>query len=678
MAAQDWIKEAIVSFATGKLTVITYEEMTVQNVKEQLLLLIKKIEQGVSINLLEEEIDMRAKEKFFSQRLVRVIVCGMLFAIAKLITMEELLRVLFYLIAYAVIGWDILWQALKNILQGELFDENFLMSLATIGAFTIKQYPEAVAVMLFYQLGEYFQDKAVDKSRKAIGNLMGIRPDIAHVVEGQVIRTIAPELVQIGQEIMVKPGEKIPLDGVIIKGNSYLNMTALTGESLPKAVEIGDVVLSGSLNTSGVIIIEVKKEFGASTASKILQLVENAVEHKAETENFVTKFARIYTPIVVTIAVLLALVPTFVLPGAIFSEWLYRGLVFLVISCPCALVISIPLGFFAGLGLASKHGILVKGGNYLEALKQVDTFVFDKTGTLTKGTFAVIAVVQSSRDINSELLQLAAYGERFSNHPIARSIVAFYGKDFLEVRASNYHEIAGQGIIYNYEGLEILVGNEKLLKDAGVFLDAPVVVGAVVHVAKAGIYLGYLLIADELKKGVRQALAELKKTGVKNIVMLTGDQLSVAKSVAQEVGIDYYYGELLPQDKLEKLEELLTAKSTRGKLAFVGDGINDAPVLARADVGVAMGGIGSDAAIEAADIVLMQDDLSKLVEAIKIAKATSSIVWQNIFFVLLVKVIVLILGAIGFASMWMAIFADVGVAILAILNSVRLLKYKLG
>ncbi len=662
--------------ATEKFTVITHEEMQVKNVMDKLSVLIIRIQQGATITLPEDKISTRPKENIFSQRLVRVLICLLLFAIATFVSMEEWMNIIFYLLAYVVIGWDIVLRAIRNIFNGEIFDENFLMSLATIGAFSIKEYPEAVAVMLFYQIGEYFQDKAVDKSRKAIGNLMGIRPDTAHLVTEQGVNTVAPEFVQIGQKIMVKPGERIPLDGTIIDGNSYLNMAALTGESLPKAVEIGDEVLSGSLNESGVIVIEVQKEFGASTASKILQLVENAVEHKAATENFITKFARIYTPIVVVIAIFLVLVPMLVLPGEIFSEWLYRGLVFLVISCPCALVVSIPLGFFAGLGLASRHGILVKGGNYLEALKAVDTFVFDKTGTLTQGTFTVKAVVPAKVDSSSELLKFAAYGERFSNHPIAKSIVAFYETEFSDDVASQYYEIAGQGVRYNYEEREILVGNQKLLENTGIVLEVPNVVGSVVYVARAGIYLGYLLIADELKQNVMDTLAKLKEIGVKNVVMLTGDQMSVAKSIAEEIGIDYYYGELLPQAKLEKLEELLAKQTSAGKLAFVGDGINDAPVLARADIGIAMGGIGSDAAIEAADIVLMKDDISKLVEAISISKATSRVVWQNISFVFLVKIIVLILGALGIASMWMAIFADVGVAILAILNSVRLLRYK--
>ncbi|MEW6622918.1 MAG: heavy metal translocating P-type ATPase [Bacillota bacterium] len=578
-----------------------------------------------------------------------------------------------YGISYLIIGGEVLLRALRNITRGQVFDENFLMAIATLGAFAIREYPEAVAVMLFYQIGEYFQDLAVQRSRRSIKALMNIRPEFANLKRGEEVIQVAPEDVVPGDIIMVKPGERVPLDGKVLEGRSMVDTSALTGESVPREVEPGQEVLSGAINTNGVLLVEVTRGYGESTVAKILELVQNAGSRKAPTEKFITKFARYYTPLVVSIAVLLAVVPPLIIPGALFADWLYRALVFLVISCPCALVVSIPLGFFGGIGGASKNGVLVKGGNFLEALNNVDTIVFDKTGTLTKGVFKVSSVVPSADFSREELLEHAALAEVYSTHPIARSILKALDKAVFKEQIESYEEIAGHGVKVTALGKTILAGNEKLFNEAGIEFSEPKEPGTVVHVAVDGQYAGYILIADEIKEDSPQAIDALKAMGIKRLVMLTGDIKAVAGQVAKKLKLDEIHAELLPHDKVAKLEQIYASKG-RGNLIFVGDGINDAPVLARADIGVAMGGLGSDAAIEAADIVLMTDEPSKLVTAIKIAKRTRSIVWQNIVFALGVKGVILMLGAAGVASLWEAVFADVGVAFIAILNATRVMK----
>lgn len=576
-----------------------------------------------------------------------------------------------YLPSYLIVGIEPLFKACRNILKGKIFDENFLMSIATIGAFVIGQYPEAVAVMLFYQIGELFQDIAVNRSRKSITELMDIRPDYANLMKNGNIEIVDPFDVAVGDTIVIKVGEKIPVDAVVTKGSSYIDTSALTGESLPREVTEGSELLSGCINTGGVLEARVTRLFGESTASKILDLVENASNNKSKSENFITKFARFYTPAVVLAAILLAVIPP-VFDG-LWNEWVYRALTFLVVSCPCALVISVPLSFFGGIGNASKNGILVKGSNYLEAVTNIDTMVFDKTGTLTKGNFTVKEIVAETMS-ESELLELAARVESMSNHPIAKAVLRAYGKETEKINTESYKEIAGKGISVEKDNHNILVGNSKLMKSNRILIPDVDKAGTILYVAVDGEYEGYLLIADSVKSDAVQAIELLKKSGVKKTVMLTGDNDRIGKEVANELGLDKAYTELLPFEKVEKVEELL--KETKGKLAFVGDGINDAPVLARADVGIAMGGVGSDAAIEAADIVLMTDEPTKIYSLIKIADKTLRIVKQNIWFSLIVKFIVLILSAAGFADMWMAVFADVGVSVIAILNAVRALKYR--
>ena len=587
----------------------------------------------------------------------------------------NLILLIIYLTAYLIVGGDVVLKAFRNILKGQIFDENFLMSLATIGAFIIGEYPEGVAVMLFYQIGELFQDYAINKSRKSIADLMDIRPDYANVVRNGETIKVDPDEVNIGEEIIVKPGEKIALDGKIIDGYSVIDTSALTGESLPREVSPGDDILSGCVNMSGLIRIKVSKEFGESTVSKILDLVENASSKKSESEKFITKFAKYYTPIVVIIAILLAIIPPLVLKDATFNDWIYRALVFLVISCPCALVISIPLGFFGGIGGASAHGVLVKGSNYLEALSKTEMIVFDKTGTLTKGVFKVTEIV--TKNISKEkLLEIAAYAESYSTHPISISLQNAYGKNIDNSKISDVEEIPGHGVKAIVEDKVVLAGNNKLMKKMSIEYSTDEVIGTVVHIAMDGDYKGYIVISDEIKLDSKIAIKNLKNLGIKKTIMLTGDSKVVGEKVANELGLDLVYTELLPADKVQKVEELLKEKSKKGSLSFVGDGINDAPVLARADVGIAMGGLGSDAAIEAADIVIMDDEPSKIATTIKIAKKTLSIVKQNIFFALVVKFIVLILEAGGISTMWEAIFADVGVSVLAILNAMRAMNFK--
>ncbi|MEK8129618.1 heavy metal translocating P-type ATPase [Paenibacillus filicis] len=585
-------------------------------------------------------------------------------------------ELMLFLAAYLVIGGDVVLQAVKNIGRGQVFDEYFLMSVATVGAFAIGEYPEGVAVMFFYQVGELFQGIAVNRSRKSISSLMDIRPDYANLQAGDGIRRVAPEEVAIGDLIIVKPGEKVPLDGKVVSGRSAVDTSALTGESLPREVEPGSGVLSGFMNKNGVLTVEVTKEFGESTVSKILELVEHASSKKAPTEKFVTKFARYYTPVVVIVALLLAVVPPLVISGATFSEWIYRALVFLVISCPCALVISIPLGFFGGIGAASRAGILVKGSNYLEALNDVQYVVFDKTGTLTKGAFAVTGIYPEGQRSKEELLRNAAYAELHSNHPIAESVRAAYGKPIDESRLEDYNEISGHGVEVRFDGQSVLAGNARLMEREGLTFAAPPEAGTIIHMAIGGSYAGYLVISDEVKDDAAEAIRQLKQLGIKRTVMLTGDARAVAESVGRQLGVDEVHAELLPQHKVEQLERLEQQKSAKEKTIFVGDGINDTPVLARADVGIAMGGLGSDAAIEAADIVIMTDEPSKIATAIHIAKQTRRIVWQNIGFALGVKALFLLLGAFGIATMWEAVFSDVGVTLLAVLNAMRVLRLR--
>ena len=611
------------------------------------------------------------------KRTIRLAVGAAVYAIgmaltvfAKLPTPAELA---FLIVAYVILGWDVVWQAVKNITRGQVFDEHFLMSVSTIGAFAIGEYPEAVAVMLFYQVGEFFQSLAVKRSRKSISDLMDICPDSATVKRNGVLQVVSPESVAVGEIIVVKPGEKIPLDGIVVDGESMLDTKALTGESVPRSIRKGDEALSGCINQSGLLTLKVTKSFGESTVSKIIDLVENASARKAPTENFITTFARYYTPVVVGMAAVLAIIPPLVLGGG-WSEWLRRGFVFLIVSCLCALVISIPLTFFGGIGAASKRGVLVKGSNYLEALNKVSVVVFDKTGTLTKGVFEVANIIPAAGYQKEQVLEYAAQAESYSNHPIAKSILATYGKPIDQKQFSGFEEISGHGISVTVQGKKVLAGNSKLMESEKIAYAACDAAGTKFYVAADGSYVGCILIADEVKPDSKCAIAELKKIGVEKTVMLTGDDERIGKSVADELGLDAYYAQLLPDQKVEKLEMLDKQKRQGSKLAFVGDGINDAPVLARADVGIAMGGLGSDAAIEAADVVLMTDEPSKLVEAIDVAKATKRIVMQNIVIALGIKSVFLVLGALGMAGMWEAVFGDVGVTIIAVLNAMRILK----
>ena len=610
------------------------------------------------------------------KKAVKIIIALVLFLSAFIVDFnDELINKIIFVIAYAIVGLEILKKAIRNIKRGKVFDENFLMSVATLGAFGIGEFPEAVAVMLFYQIGELFQSYAVDKSRKSISSLMDIRPDFANVERDSKIEKVDPDDVEIGEIIIVKPGEKVPLDGNIIEGKSTLDTKALTGESIPREVTEGGEVLSGCINLNGVIKIKVTKKYGESTVSKILDLVENASSKKSKSENFITKFAQYYTPIVVIIALILAFVPPLILHDQLFSDWIYRALSFLVVSCPCALVISIPLSFFGGIGGASKMGILIKGSNYLEQLADTEIIVFDKTGTLTKGVFEVQKVNAISMT-EEELLKITAYAENYSNHPISLSVKRAYNKEIDESKIIKTQELPGLGVIAKIMDQDVLVGNEKLIKEKQINFEKCNDIGTILYVAIEGKYVGYILIADKIKEDAKKTIKDLKKNNIKQTVMLTGDRQSVGENVAKELGIDKVYTELLPDGKVEKVENLLKEKSEKGKLAFVGDGINDAPVLAISDIGIAMGGLGSDAAIEAADIVLMTDEPSKIVDAIHLSKRTMRIVKENIVFAIFVKILVLILSAFGLSTMWEAVFADVGVSIIAILNSLRVLRVK--
>ena len=609
-------------------------------------------------------------------KLIKIIVSIILVVISTIIKFDNsLVNNILYILAYLIVGLEIVLKAIRNILRGKVFDENFLMSVATIGAFFIGEFQEAVAVMIFYQVGELFQSYAVDKSRKSISNLMDIRPDYANVYRDNEIEKIDPDDVNIGEIILIKPGEKIPLDGIVVEGESMLNTLALTGESVPRKVSINDEVLSGCVNIEGTLKVKVSKEFGESTVSKILDLVENASSRKSKSENFISKFARYYTPIVVIIAIVLAIIPPLIIKDASFNEWIYRALSFLVVSCPCALVISIPLSFFGGIGAASKIGVLIKGSNYLEALANTEIVVCDKTGTLTEGVFKVqkIDAVGYSDD---ELLRYASYAEHFSNHPISLSIKEAYGKEIDEKQITEVKEIAGKGISAKVNKKLVLIGNEKLMKENNIKYDKSKEVGTLVYVAIDKKFAGTIVIADKIKDDAFKAVKLFRKNNIQKIIMLTGDHKNISEDVASKLNLDEFYSELLPQDKVEIVEKLMQKKDDNGKLIFIGDGINDAPVLALSDIGVAMGALGSDAAIEAADVVIMTDEPSKIANAINISKKTMRIVKENITFAITVKIAVLILSALGIASMWAAVFADVGVSVLAIINALRILRIK--
>ena len=611
-----------------------------------------------------------------SKQLIKIIISLLLVVISLLLKFDtELYSNILYVIAYIIVGYDIVLKAVRNIFKGKVFDENFLMTVATIGAFCIGEFPEAVAVMLFYQIGELFQSYAVDRSRKSVASLMDIRPDYANVYREDEIERVDPDEVNIGEIILVKPGEKIPLDGIVEDGESMLNTQALTGESVPRKVTVNDEVLSGCINNDGILKIKVSKEFEESTVSKILDLVENASSRKSKSENFISKFAKYYTPIVVIVSVALAVIPPLVIKEALFSDWLYRALSFLVVSCPCALVISIPLSFFGGIGAASKIGVLIKGSNYLEALASAEIVVCDKTGTLTEGVFKVqkIKAIGYSDD---ELLRYAAYAEGFSNHPISISLKQAYNKEINEKLVTETQEISGKGVLAKVDGKMVLVGNEKIMKEYNIKFQKSEETGTIVYVAINDEFAGTILIADKIKEDSYKAVKLFKNNNVRKVVMLTGDRDNISESVANELNLDEYHAELLPQDKVSWVEKLMTQKSSGGKLIFVGDGINDAPVLALSDIGVAMGGLGSDAAIEAADVVIMTDEPSKIASSVQISKKTMRIVKQNIVFAIAVKIGVLILSAFGVSTMWEAVFADVGVSVLAIVNALRVLRIK--
>lgn len=705
------VKEATVNFSTSILTVEAHEENLKEEIIKEIKSIVKKLEPHVNV---EEKVE--GKKMNINQDICKSSCCStshsshnensyshehghsneikennesvlgyikdnlmlIIGAVIYIIALlykgnENLLSVLLFVASYLVIGGEVIWIAIKNISRGEIFDENFLMSIATLGAFFIGEYPEAVAVMLFYQIGEMFQGYAVSKSRKSISSLMNIRADYANVLRNGEEAKVDPQNVSIDEVIIIKPGERIPLDGIVLDGTSFIDTSALTGESVPREITVGDEILSGAINNNGVLKVKVNKEFGESTVSRILELVENASNKKAPTEKFITKFSKVYTPIVVVIAILVAVIPPLVISGETFSVWIYRALSLLVVSCPCALVVSIPLGFFSGIGAASKKGILVKGGNYLEALKDSEIVVFDKTGTLTKGVFNVTEI--NPKNISKEeLLEITAMGESHSNHPIAISIAKAYGKEINKEEIKDYKEISGHGIEVTINDNDVLLGNVKLMKVNNIEFDEIDSIGTIVYVAINGQYKGNIVISDEIKENVDIALRELKNVGIKKTVMLTGDNKRVAEKVAKSIGIDEVYSELLPGDKVSKVEEILDKNNQKGKVLFVGDGINDAPVLARADIGVAMGGIGSDAAIEAADVVLMKDKVEAIAEAIRVSRRTNKILWQNIIFSLGVKIIVMILVVLGLTNMWAAVFADVGVTLIAVLNSMRIIR----
>ncbi|GAB6189620.1 heavy metal translocating P-type ATPase [Marinitoga arctica] len=670
------VEGVTVNFITKTLTVKVNDENKIKEIEN----LVKKIEPEVEIYEKENKNDHNHEHSHehghnhgesFNKKfeIIRLFSALAVFITALLLKDPFYLKVILYVVAYLISGGKVLKRSFKNILRGNVFDENFLMSIATLGAFAIGEYPEAVGVMVFFEIGELLQDLAVDNSKRSIKALLDIRPDYANLLKnGKEVR-VSPEDVKKGDLIVVKPGERIPLDGVIIKGNSMADTSALTGESLPKSIKENDEVMSGFINLNGLITIRVEKEYAESTISKILDMVENAAAKKAKTEKLITKFAKYYTPVVVFLAIALATIPP-LLTGAPFNEWIYRALIFLVISCPCGLVVSIPLGYFAGVGGLSKRGVLVKGGNYLEVLKNLNTIIFDKTGTLTEGVFEVVEIKTYNGVSEDEILEIAAYAEEHSNHPIADSIKKKYGKKFEKSFIEDYEEISGHGIKARIKGKDVLVGNKKLMDKFNINIPEINFNGTIVFVSVNGMFVGYIGISDKIKPGVKEVIKELKKLGVKKTVMLTGDNEKVAEDVAKKIGLDEYFAELLPGDKVKFFEKYNDGIST----AFVGDGINDAPVLTRADVGIAMGGLGSDAAIEAADVVIMDDDVSKLIDSIKVSRKTMKITWQNIILVLGIKILFLVLGALGLTDMWGAVFADVGVTLIAIFNSLRILK----
>ena len=676
----DGVKNSNLNFTNKKLSVeidCDNEEKIIKNIID----IINDTEPGLDIQIegqreIKEDKTQKSIKNNEKLNLLKIIAGVIVFIFAfyeEIAGRENKYSLLIFLVAYLLVGSDVLYKALRNITKGRIFDENFLMSVATIGAIAIGEPSEAVGVMLFYKIGEYLQELAVGKSRKSISELMQIRPDMANLKLGNTIKVVNPEDVNIGDYIIVKPGEKVPLDGVVIEGSSMMDTSALTGESVLRTVKKGDNLLSGFINKNALLTVQVTKDFSESTASKILDMVENASSKKSKTENFISVFSRYYTPIVVGLALLIAILPPIFMQGATFSEWIHRGLIFLVVSCPCALVLSIPLSYFSGIGVASKQGVLIKGSNYLEALRYVDTVVFDKTGTLTEGVFDVVKVkpVNISED---ELIKFASIAEVNSNHPIAKSILNYYNKEINLNNIEEYEEIASHGIRVKYENNIILAGNEKLMASNNIKIEKSTDVGTVVYIAINNEFKGYIVIADKIKTDSEEAIRLIKEQGIKETVMLTGDNKEVANSVAKKLKLDKVFSNLLPNEKVEKIEELYKNRTEKEKIAFVGDGINDAPVLARVDVGIAMGGLGSDAAIEAADVVIMTDEPSKIAQGIKISKKTYKIVWQNIIFALGIKIIVMVLGATGIASMWDAVFADVGVALIAVLNAMRIMK----
>ena len=662
------VKESNLNFTTTTLNVKLERKVKEEHAINEIKKIVEALEPHVKV---EKKVSGKTNVQRAKFEVKPTLIIGtILYLIAVIGDFKGALALILFVASYLLIGGKVVLTAIKNIARGQLFDENFLMTVATIGAFSISEYPEAVAVMLFYEIGETIQGYAVNKSRSSISSLMDIRADYANIIIDGKEKKVSPETVKVEDIILVKPGEKIPLDGIVVEGESFVDTSALTGESVPRKIAVNDEILSGGINTNGVLKVKVTKKFGESTVSRILEMVENAANKKANTEKFITKFAKVYTPIVVALAILIAVVPSIFIKDALFSTWLYRALVFLVVSCPCALVVSVPLGFFAGIGGASKKGVLVKGSNYLELLKDLETVVFDKTGTLTEGVFTVTEI--NTNNIQKEkLIEVAAMAESFSNHPIAISIIKEYGKEIDKEVIEEYEEIAGHGIKAVINNEEILIGNAKLMNQFNISYNEVDSIGTVVYCAINGEFKGSIVISDKIKENAAEALINLKAAGVKKTVMLTGDNKKTAEKVGEKVNIDEVHSELLPLGKVKEVEKLLKASNKNGRLAFVGDGVNDAPVLARADIGIAMGGIGSDAAIEAADVVLMKDDINALVDAINVSKKTDKILWQNIIFALGVKVIVMVLGTFGIANMWTAVFADVGVTIIAIINSTR-------
>ena len=662
------VKESNLNFTTTTLNVKLERKVKEEHAINEIKKIVEALEPHVKV---EKKVSGKTNVQRAKFEVKPTLIIGtILYLIAVIGDFKGALALILFVASYLLIGGKVVLTAIKNIARGQLFDENFLMTVATIGAFSISEYPEAVAVMLFYEIGETIQGYAVNKSRSSISSLMDIRADYANIIIDGKEKKVSPETVKVEDIILVKPGEKIPLDGIVVEGESFVDTSALTGESVPRKIAVNDEILSGGINTNGVLKVKVTKKFGESTVSRILEMVENAANKKANTEKFITKFAKVYTPIVVALAILIAVVPSIFIKDALFSTWLYRALVFLVVSCPCALVVSVPLGFFAGIGGASKKGVLVKGSNYLELLKDLETVVFDKTGTLTEGVFTVTEI--NTNNIQKEkLIEVAAMAESFSNHPIAISIIKEYGKEIDKEVIEEYEEIAGHGIKAVINNEEVLIGNAKLMNQFNISYNEVDSIGTVVYCAINGEFKGSIVISDKIKENADEALINLKAAGVKKTVMLTGDNKKTAEKVGEKVNIDEVHSELLPLGKVKEVEKLLKASNKNGRLAFVGDGVNDAPVFARADIGIAMGGIGSDAAIEAADVVLMKDDINALVDAINVSKKTNKILWQNIIFALGVKVIVMVLGTFGIANMWTAVFADVGVTIIAIINSTR-------